>query len=197
MDAYKLPGPSGRVLTVPAGLERTQADLTDEELDYLLNYCVLYDVNDVLQHGSGRSSSVISQVAGLAVVENDEKMAKSLLAAAPPARETYNYAVLKTPPGFTGSGTTQKFKLFVINGMREQSVAAFEELQRSMNDAYEMADVVFVVDGMNLNALRLQAKYLAPYYNVVTILYSDKTPVKDRYLIHWERNLLTNRKSVV
>lgn len=197
MEKHTLPGPSGKVLHAPEGLERTPDDLTVDELAYIFDFCVKYEAGDILQHGSGLSSALISQFAGLTVVENDEVRAKKLLDAAPRTDERYNYVVVKSPVGFEGSGTTQKFLLFIMNGLKEPTVAAFERLQASMNDAYEMSDVVMVANGLEVNALRLQVKYLAPFYNVVAIVPSPSGGQKDRYLVHWERNLLTKRKSVL
>lgn len=193
MAEYILPGPEGKVLSEPEGLERTEDDLTPAELGYLMDYCVKYGAFDLLQMGSGLSSAVISQFAALTIVENDDEKAKKLLAAAPPGRDKYNYAMIKAPIGWAGAGATQKFALEVIGGMRKETVAEFERLQHCLSDAYEMSDVVFVVDGLGVNSLRLQIRYLAPYYNVVGIIHSGG----DRYLVHWERNLLTNRKSVL
>jgi hypothetical protein len=197
MAGLVLPGPSNKVLVEPKGLTRTPDDLTLDELAYLFDYCVKYDVGDIIQSGSGVSTALMSQFAVVTAVENDEKATKRLVAAAPPGPETFNYVVLKPNLSFEGSGTTQKSQIYVINGMREQSIAEFELLQRAMSDAYEWSDVVMVADGMSLNTLRLQMKHLAPYYNVVAIVPSVRDGLKDRYLIHWERNLLTKRKSVI
>jgi hypothetical protein len=194
MAVITIAGPSGKPLLAPEGLERTPDDLTREELRYLIEFCEKMTVSDILQHGAGLSSALLSQFAAVTVLESDEDKAKILALAAPPKPEAYNYITIKPPIDWPGAGTTQKYQVYVIGGLRKETHEDFTRVQSSFSAAYELSDVVFVADGLSFNMARLQLRWLAPYYNVTNIYPSGE---KDRYLVQWERNLLTTRKSVL